>query len=753
MKKINIVNKVLGFLSVGISTYLFYVVFIAESFEKVGAFGPLLNRILLISVGIFTYLTPFAVLAAGMFGLFDIYKFFNKTRLVSLIALFLFGPAFYIFKDLHNAKECAKLSMPLLIKDFRPSLTVYLLPIILLTYGIISTFIKKNKKSKVKVLIYGLLSIITISLMLLNHNTLSKETENIIESILSLSFNKRSGGLIGGAIALPMFILLGIQGSLIVLGTIVLTALFFTSNDGIIAISNKLAYEFKRLIAKYKRDKLKEIKVEDKRYRPQMIIKDIKLKDPAELSIQKPKQFEIKKIEPEVEGEDIDGVDAIFKTKEEDPALKAQLIEAMKKKIVKLEGALDEHGIESQVLNYSVGPTITRFELAVSKGTRVKKVVALSDDIAMNLEAKSVRIEAPIPGKNAIGIEIPNDIAESVSFASIIKKKDKKNHLEVVLGKNVIGEDILVDLRKMPHLLVAGRTGSGKSVGINVIISSIVYSAKPSDVRFIMVDPKMVELMPYNDIPHLYVPVITDPKQAAQALKWAVQEMERRYKLLAKAGVRHIDSYNSKVFEKVPYLVVIIDELADLMMVAPASIEESIARIAQKARAVGIHLVIATQRPSVDVITGTIKANLPSRISYSVTSQIDSRTILDVQGAEKLLGRGDMLFLEAGKSNLERIQGAYISDDEVNAFAAYLRKSGKPKYHDEILTPDTSLERDELFDRALEIVRQEGRVSTTLIQRKLKVGYSRAARIMDQFEEAGIIMIGSNGEKELIEPE
>ena len=362
----------------------------------------------------------------------------------------------------------------------------------------------------------------------------------------------------------------------------------------------------------------------------------------------------------------------------------------------------------------------------------------------MSLAAESIRIEAPIPGKSAIGIETPNKIKEPVHFSNIIRNKDlEKGALNIILGKDIVGKDRIIDIAKMPHLLIAGQTGSGKSVAVNTLISTLITKKSEREVKFIMVDPKMVELMPYNGIPHLLVPVIIDPKLAATALKWAVNEMENRYRTLMEKGVRNIESYNllSNV-EKMPYIVIIIDELADLMMVAAGTVEESIARIAQKARAIGIHLVVATQRPSTDVITGMIKANLPSRISFALRSQIDSRTILDTPGAEKLLGQGDMLLLENGSSKLERIQGAYISDDEVIKLTSALKKSRKVVYREEILieTEDAlNDESDPLFQEAINIIRDEGKASISLLQRKLKVGFNRASRIFEQLKENGII--------------
>ena len=432
-------------------------------------------------------------------------------------------------------------------------------------------------------------------------------------------------------------------------------------------------------------------------------------------------------------------IEEIFKSKPMDLKRKQEIEKSIRENVRHLENVLKEFGVEAKVVNYEYGPTITRYEIVIPKGIKVSKVTGLSDDIAMNLAAESIRIEAPIPGKNTIGIETPNKIKEPVHFSNIIKNKElDKGELRVILGKDIVGRDKFIDIAKMPHLLIAGQTGSGKSVAVNTLISTLISKKSEKEVKFIMVDPKMVELMPYNDIPHLLVPVIIDPQQAAIALRWAVNEMENRYKQLMENGVRNIKTYNGLSFvEKMPYIVIIIDELADLMMVASGSVEESIARIAQKARAVGIHLVVATQRPSTDVITGMIKANLPSRISFALRSQIDSRTILDTAGAEKLLGQGDMLLLANGSSKLERIQGAYISDEEVKNLTDTLKSSKKVKYRNEIL--EETIDIDPFFENAVNIIKQENKVSISLLQRKLKVGFNRASRIYEQLKEHGVI--------------
>ena len=426
-----------------------------------------------------------------------------------------------------------------------------------------------------------------------------------------------------------------------------------------------------------------------------------------------------------------------------DPSKKKEIEKSIVENVSHLESVLKEFGINAKVVNYEYGPTITRYEVTIPKGVKVSKVTSLTDDIAMNLAAESIRIEAPIPGKNTIGIETPNKIKEPVHFSNIIRNpRLEKGALNVILGKNIVGQDRIIDIAKMPHLLIAGQTGSGKSVAVNTLISTLITKKSEKEVRFIMVDPKMVELMPYNGIPHLLVPVIIDPQQAAIALRWAVNEMDNRYRQLMENGVRNIVGYNSLGYvEKMTYIVIIIDELADLMMVAAGSVEESIARIAQKARAVGIHLVVATQRPSTDVITGMIKANLPSRISFALRSQIDSRTILDTPGAEKLLGQGDMLLLENGSSKLERIQGAFISDDEVMKLTTALKTNKKASYMEEILieTVEKGKETEPLFENAIDVIKQEGRVSISLLQRKLNVGFNRASRIYEQLKENGII--------------
>lgn len=436
----------------------------------------------------------------------------------------------------------------------------------------------------------------------------------------------------------------------------------------------------------------------------------------------------------------------------------------------KLQKTLYSFGVSAKVENVSVGPTITRYELKPAEGTRVSKIANLADDIALNLAAETIRIEAPIPGKQAVGIEVPNTEKMAVHLREVIESpefKDNKSKLSVALGKDVAGKTIVADIAKMPHVLIAGSTGSGKSVCINTIITSIIYNAKPSEVKLVMVDPKVVELSVYNGIPHLLIPVVTDPKKAAGALAWAVQEMDDRYLKFASKGVRDLKGYNKAIEKenenaKLPQIVIIIDELADLMMVAAKEVEEAICRLAQKARAAGMHLVIATQRPSVDVITGLIKANVPSRIAFAVSSQVDSRTILDSAGAEKLLGKGDMLYYPVGASKPTRIQGAFVSDDEVEKIVSFIKmNAGEVVYSEDIIdsiersnksdkelleAEESDNDADPFLEEAIETVIETGQASTSFIQRKFKVGYARAGRIIDQMEERGIIS-GYKGSK------
>ena len=435
-----------------------------------------------------------------------------------------------------------------------------------------------------------------------------------------------------------------------------------------------------------------------------------------------------------------------------------------------LEHVLSDFGITAKVVNATQGPTVTRYEIEPAPGVKVSRIVNLTDDIALNLAAQHIRMEAPIPGKSAIGIEVPNKTTEAVHLRDVLDCsdfKDARGGIPVGLGKDIAGKPVITDLAKMPHLLVAGTTGSGKSVCVNTLISSILFSRKPEEVKLLLIDPKMVELSIYNGIPHLMAPVVTDMKKAAAVLRWAVREMEARYKAFATSGKRDIKSYNeAHPKAAMPLIVLIIDELADLMMTAPDDIEESISRLAQMARAAGIHMVLATQRPSVNVITGSIKANVPSRISFAVGSQIDSRTILDMAGAEKLLGKGDMLFAPIGANKPIRVQGAFISDDEVEKLVEFVKAQREPEY-DNTVTQDVEKEaekessdandvyRDELLERAVNLVMESGQASVSMLQRRFRIGYTRAARLVDTMEDLKIVgpSMGSKAREILMSPE
>ncbi|MBI5872888.1 MAG: DNA translocase FtsK [Candidatus Omnitrophica bacterium] len=412
-----------------------------------------------------------------------------------------------------------------------------------------------------------------------------------------------------------------------------------------------------------------------------------------------------------------------------------------------LEDTLNDFGISVRVADIERGPTITRYELEPAPGVKVQRITSLADDIAMTMKVAEVRIVAPIPGKNRVGVEVPNTQTTMVHLKEVLSCDDYKNatsKLTLALGKDTAGKPIVADLGEMPHLLIAGTTGSGKTVCVNGIILSMLFNAAPNDVKFLMVDPKMVELAPYNGLPHLLCPVVTDSKKVATALAWVTNEMDERYQLLAKEGCRNIEAYNQKK-QKLPYIIVVIDELADLMMMARDQIESAIARLAQLSRAVGIHLVLATQRPSVDVITGVIKANFPARISFKVASKVDSRTVLDMNGADKLLGRGDLLFLEPGQPKPVRAQSSYVKDSEIERVLEFIKKQADPIYDETILKQQeqaqlgATMEKDDLYDTASRLIIETGQASVSILQRRLRLGYTRAARLIDMMQDEGLV--------------
>lgn len=506
--------------------------------------------------------------------------------------------------------------------------------------------------------------------------------------------------------------------------------------------------------------------------------RDIPPEKPVEPT--KPAEFSVpeKDAEPKTEGYSYPPLSLLNKSKATDTAALSAELDHTAEHLVE---TLKSFGVETRIVDISRGPTVTRYELQPCAGVKISKITNLADDIALNLATAGVRIEAPIPNKAAVGIEVPNKASAVVGVRGILESPafiNAKSKLTVALGRDIGGNVVVTDIAKMPHGLIAGATGSGKSVCINSIIISLLYKATPDEVKLLMIDPKVVELGIYNGIPHLLVPVVTDPRKAAGALGWSVTEMERRYKMFADRGVRDLAGYNKFVenlgdpeVQKMPHIVIIIDELADLMMTAPNEVEDSINRIAAKARAAGMHLIIATQRPSVDVVTGVIKANIPTRIAFAVSSQIDSRTILDSAGAEKLLGRGDMLFSPVGSTKPNRIQGCFVSDEEVEAVVDYIKSDHTVDYDDDVMVeierqaaiekkqktglPEDGPEGDPMLDEAIKVVVENGMASTSLLQRKLKLGYARAARIVDEMEQRGVVgpYEGSKPRKVLISKE
>lgn len=471
--------------------------------------------------------------------------------------------------------------------------------------------------------------------------------------------------------------------------------------------------------------------------------------EPVNIRIAKPAQgLQAKSKEPEREISDEDFVlPSIDLLDSPPPVSMRQMKEDLTEHAKVLEDTLGDFGISVRVADIERGPVITRYELEPAPGVKIQRIVSLSDDIAMAMKAPSVRIEAPIPGKDRVGVEVPNTQTSMVYLKEVLATEEFRSldsKLALAIGKDTAGKPIVADLGSMPHLLIAGTTGSGKTVCVNGMIMSILVNATPSDVRFLMVDPKMVELAPYNGLPHLLCPVVTDPKKVATALMWVTSEMDERYQLLAKEGVRNIEAYNKKR-QKLPYIVVIIDELADLMMVVRDQVESAIARLAQLSRAVGIHLVLATQRPSVDVITGVIKANFPARISFKVASKVDSRTVLDMNGADKLLGRGDLLFLEPGQAKPVRAQSSYVKDSEIENVLDFIKKQAEPVYDETILKQQEqaqlggTMDKDELYEPARRLVIETGQASVSILQRRLRLGYTRAARLIDMMEQEGLV--------------
>ncbi|NLZ48214.1 MAG: DNA translocase FtsK [Clostridiales bacterium] len=668
----------------------------------------------------------------------------------------------------------------------------YLLPAILILIG--AAIIKTNGKLTFHKKFYGIVLFIVNTLLFIQLININSFYQGDFFSGIKAIINNRSslhGGIVGYTITVPLYKLLGSLGCYITYFTIYAISLIIIFDITIMDVVNKFKFKREESSSYKKRNaapiikdniesnsKVTNIEDDDRGKYIGDINKKIKIIDfMKNVNVENSSYSTLdSNLEKKAKGDTHDKLskeiseEIVIHSTESDkkeynfPSLDLLNINNIsnmnkddKKDLLnsaaKLEDTLNSFGVDAKVIQVTKGPSVTRYELQPHSGVKVSKIVNLADDIALSLAAKGVRIEAPIPGKSAVGIEVPNKELIPVYLREVLDSDEftnSKKNIAFALGKDISGNCVVSDLSKMPHLLIAGATGSGKSVCINTLIISILYKYSPENVKLLMVDPKVVELNIYNGIPHLLIPVVTDPKKAAGALNWAVNEMTRRYKLFADNGVRNMEGYNEllekgKVSEKLPAIVIIVDELADLMMVCPGEVEDYIGRLAQMARAAGMHLVIATQRPSVDVITGVIKANIPSRISFAVSSQIDSRTILDCTGAEKLLGKGDMLFYPVGESKPIRIQGAFISEEEVERVVNFIKSQGaESEYKEEIINHINSEntadeDYDDLLEEAIRVVVESGQASTSLLQRRLRVGYNRAARLIEQLENKGVI--------------
>ncbi len=648
---------------------------------------------------------------------------------------------------------------------------VFLLPLLLTFMGAIMLTRQEPKSLKIRLsgFIIFFLTFICACQMFFPNYYLKAE----------LFWVKGAGGALGYVINFVLSSLVGAVGTVIILSAFLVISMILVFN-----ITSFEAFEelFDRLLPKREaappKRKPRKVSIQgiisednfDKSIASQLsVIKEIKpSEEPAPKTAEPVKFSEPKEDKPVRQYKrhtyKLPPLDLLNTLTEKEKQKAMRLRELTEQRKNDLERVLQSFGVAAQVVNISIGPAVTRFEVQPEPGVKVSKIANLADDIALNLASGGVRMEAPIPGKSVVGIEVPSQAVTPVHLGEIartVEFSQNPSKLMIGIGKDIAGTPIFGDLSKMPHILIAGTTGSGKSVAINSLIISILLRARPDEVKFIMIDPKMVELSIYEDIPHLMAPVVTDPKKAAATLKeWVIREMDRRYKEFFNAGVRNIEAFNKKVDkfegsgkedefipERLPYLVVIIDELADMMMVAAADVETTICRIAQMARATGIHLVVATQRPSVDVITGLIKANIPSRISFAVATQIDSRVILDMSGAEKLLGKGDMLYSPIGSMKPIRVQGSYVSDDEIEKITNFVKAQASPEYSEEILNikangdkkPVGTAERDELFGEAAKIIIESGQASTSHLQRRMRIGYNRAARLMDEMTDAGVV--------------
>lgn len=661
----------------------------------------------------------------------------------------------------------------------------YFFPIVIIGMGYILISDRFDDRENKKIL--SLLSILLIFLVMLDGPNM--ELKNFIDRIQfasALSLVNKGGGIIGAFLGFFFYKLFGPIGGYLVLSLMLfITILMFTEIEIKDIYNNlKLSIKMKETTKKPRKENKKnkditidsnsnDIRIVDYSSNQNKVI-NVDFSNENKTANENKETREVGNIDAEIQESKSKIQNTVYSTPpisllnspktNQGPDDKKEILNNAKI----IEETMKNFGIDATITQINRGPTITCYELSPEPGIKLSKIVSLSDNIALSLASSDIRIEAPIPGKAAVGIEVPNKNKDNVYLKEILLSDQYINidsNIPLSLGKDVTGKPIISAIDKMPHLLIAGATGSGKSVCINTIIMSIIYKSPPDDVKLLLIDPKIVELSIYNEIPHLLIPVVTDAKKAAFALNWAVEEMERRYKLFAQNSVRDISSYNNKGktkdLEKLPTIVIIIDELADLMMVAAQEIEDYICRLAQMARAAGMYLIVATQRPSVDVITGTIKANIPSRISFAVSSQVDSRTILDMGGAEKLLGKGDMLFHPSFYSKPLRVQGAFISDSEVESVVNFLKQNNSSDYDEDIVeivqnSKDIDLDDgDELLPDAIELVVEDGQASISMLQRRLRIGYARAARIIDELELRGIVggYEGSKPRKVLITKE
>ncbi len=697
---------------------------------------------------------------------------------LSLVSYNPLDPSFFSYtsskvKEVHNWTGVVGAYVSgLLLQGF--GLPSFLIPLLLVVYAVSFIFRWEWKYPMLKLVGWSLILFVTSSLLSL-----------WLKFLNSFFQDSLAGGFIGEILSRNLVRYFNLPGATILLLVVLILSLMLGTGISIISLMRSLGGGIRRWVARVSTVKMV------RRERTERAKKLVKRRQEKEETKETAPPMVIETSSPSSKQEEI-AVQEVFDFAEPPKAFQLPPISLLEAEVEKrqrvdrdslimnsriLEKKLLDYGVEGKVVEVRPGPVITVYEFEPAPGVKVSRIVNLADDLALALSAISIRIVAPIPGKSVVGIEIPNAVRETVFLKEIIDSdsfRASKSKLSFGLGKDISGEPFVVDLARMPHLLVAGSTGSGKSVSINSMICSILFKATSEEVRFLMIDPKMLELSDYEGIPHLLLPVVTNPKKAAIALKWLVDEMERRYSVLAEKGVRNIEHYHQRIekelkekgkvykrkgdllegdnekaaerLEKIPYIVVVIDELADLMMISSKEVEESITRLAQMARAVGIHLLLATQRPSVDVLTGIIKANFPARISFQVTSKVDSRTILDTIGAEHLLGTGDMLFLPPGSSKLVRIHGAFVSSHESKRIVEFLRKQGKPAYDPSILMEvkkekETTGEDDydEKYDEAVAFVAELGQASISLVQRRFRIGYNRAARIIEKMEAEGVV--------------